>query len=80
MPLARPSFRLFGNPSASEPWGFTLFGHHLCLNIFVQRGQMSISPAFIGAEPNVRPNISTRYQVAISLLFRRSSIGAHGKA
>lgn len=30
-----------------------LFGHHLCLNVFIARQQMVIGPVFLGAEPNV---------------------------
>src|SRR5262245_8006528 len=29
------NFFLFGTPSMSEPWGWQLFGHHLCLNCFL---------------------------------------------
>ncbi|KAK1531230.1 hypothetical protein CPAR01_10879, partial [Colletotrichum paranaense] len=47
------SFTLFGEPSETEPWGYMLFGHHLCLNVFIARQQMVIGPVFIGAEPNV---------------------------
>ncbi|KAK1699849.1 hypothetical protein BDP55DRAFT_689879 [Colletotrichum godetiae] len=46
------SFTLFGVPSETEPWGYMLFGHHLCLNVFIARQQMVIGPVFIGAEPN----------------------------
>jgi len=46
------NFVLFGMPSASRPWGFQLYGHHLCLNIFLYRRQIVISPWFTGAEPN----------------------------
>lgn len=47
------SFCLFGKPSTSDPWGWSYYGHHLCVNVFVWGGQMVISPVFIGAEPNV---------------------------
>lgn len=47
-------FSFFGAPAVNEPWGFSFFGHHLCLNIFIMKKQMVISPAFIGAEPSVR--------------------------
>lgn len=30
-----------------------LFGHHLCLNVFIAGQQMVIGPVFLGAEPNV---------------------------
>ncbi|PWY84383.1 hypothetical protein BO83DRAFT_303627 [Aspergillus eucalypticola CBS 122712] len=45
-------FALYGVPSTTEPWGFSLTGHHMCLNIFIMGKQMTISPVFIGAEPN----------------------------
>ena len=46
------NFSLFGEPSTTQPWGWSLFGHHLCLNCFVLNNQMVLSPDFIGAEPN----------------------------
>jgi hypothetical protein len=45
-------FCLYGEPSASEPWGWQFFGHHLVLNCFVLGDQMVFTPAFWGAEPN----------------------------
>ena len=47
------NFLLFGEPSLEGPWGWNLYGHHLCLNCFVLGKQMVISPTFMGAEPNV---------------------------
>ncbi|KAH8660414.1 hypothetical protein BX600DRAFT_383209 [Xylariales sp. PMI_506] len=47
------NFSLFGIPSLTEPWGWQLTGHHLCLNCFVLGDQQVISPVFMGAEPNV---------------------------
>lgn len=47
------NFVLFGEPSAIQPWGFSFYGHHLCLNIFLYKTQLVISPWFTGAEPNV---------------------------
>lgn len=46
------TFCLFGEPSLSNPWGWQLFGHHLCLNCLVLGEQMVLSPAFWGAEPS----------------------------
>jgi hypothetical protein len=46
------TFCLFGQPSTSEPWGWQLFGHHLCINCFVIGEQMVLTPAFWGAEPS----------------------------
>ncbi|KAK3310389.1 uncharacterized protein B0T15DRAFT_407436 [Chaetomium strumarium] len=44
---------LFGKPSETAPWGFSFYGHHLCLNVFLYRTQAVISPWFTGAEPNL---------------------------
>ena len=41
----------FGEPSATEPWGWQLFGHHLCLTCFIVGTQMTLTPTFMGAEP-----------------------------
>lgn len=46
-------FCLFGQPAADRPWGFNLFGHHLCLNVFALAGELVIGPFFLGAEPNL---------------------------
>ena len=45
------TFVLFGAPSTEAPWGWQLFGHHLCLNCFLIGGQMVLTHAFMGAEP-----------------------------
>ncbi|KAF2014636.1 hypothetical protein BU24DRAFT_482150 [Aaosphaeria arxii CBS 175.79] len=47
------NFVLFGQPSAEKPWGFSFYGHHLCLNILLHKSQIVIAPWFTGAEPNV---------------------------
>ena len=47
------NFLLFGEPSVDQPWGWNMYGHHLCLNVFILGSQMVISPTFMGAEPNV---------------------------
>jgi Protein of unknown function (DUF3500) len=44
-------FCLFGTPDPVKPWGWQLFGHHLCLSCFVIDRQMVLSPTFLGAEP-----------------------------
>lgn len=46
-------FCLFGEPSVDRPWGFNIFGHHLCLNVFTLAGEVVVGPFFVGAEPNV---------------------------
>lgn len=47
------NFVLFGEPSSLDAWGFSFYGHHLCLNIFFYKSQIIISPWFTGAEPNI---------------------------
>ncbi|RMZ79849.1 hypothetical protein DV737_g3264, partial [Chaetothyriales sp. CBS 132003] len=47
------NFLIFGTPSTSSPWGWSLYGHHLCLNTFFIGSQIIISPTFTGAEPNL---------------------------
>lgn len=44
---------VMGEPSATEPWGFQLDGHHLILNCFVLGDQVVMTPAFWGSEPAV---------------------------
>lgn len=46
------NFRLFGTPSLTTPWGFTFFGHHLCLAVVFLGKRMIIGPTFMGAEPD----------------------------
>jgi hypothetical protein len=47
------NFTLMGEPSAKEPWGWQLEGHHLIINYFVLGDQVVMSPAFWGSEPVV---------------------------
>lgn len=48
------NFVMFGaQPSTERPWGFSFYGHHLCLNVFFYKRQMVLSPWFTGAEPNI---------------------------
>jgi hypothetical protein len=47
-------FTVMGTPSATEPWGFQLDGHHLIINYFVLGDQVVMAaPNFMGAEPPV---------------------------
>ncbi|KAH9205681.1 hypothetical protein DL95DRAFT_429897 [Leptodontidium sp. 2 PMI_412] len=47
------NFLIFGSPSTTEPFGWLLYGHHLCLSVFIWKTQIVVAPTFIGAEPNV---------------------------
>ena len=42
---------VFGTPSATQPWGWQLWGHHLDVHCFIIGRQMVLTPTFIGAEP-----------------------------
>ncbi|HVT70497.1 MAG TPA: DUF3500 domain-containing protein [Trebonia sp.] len=42
---------VFGPPSADEPWGWQLDGHHLVVNCVVAGDEITITPAFMGSEP-----------------------------
>lgn len=42
---------LMGQPSADQPWGWQIDGHHLVINYFVLRDQVVMSPVFLGSEP-----------------------------
>ncbi|KAK7529146.1 uncharacterized protein J3D65DRAFT_643144 [Phyllosticta citribraziliensis] len=52
------NFRFFSgkdgraSTAPSEPWGFTFFGHHLCLCVVFSGRRMVIGPSFMGAEPD----------------------------
>ena len=42
---------IFGTPSAAEPWGWQLDGHHLIINCFMLGDQLVLTPQFMGSEP-----------------------------
>jgi len=44
-------FTMMGTPSADEPWGWQLDGHHLVINYFVLGDQVVMTPTFMGSEP-----------------------------
>lgn len=46
-------FTLMGQPSATEPWGWQIDGHHLVINYFVMGDQVVMTPVFLGGEPAV---------------------------
>jgi hypothetical protein len=44
-------FTIMGRPSAGEPWGWQIDGHHLVINYFVLGDQVVMTPTFMGSEP-----------------------------
>ena len=47
---------VMGRPSATEPWGWQLDGHHAIVNYFVLGDQVVMTPTFAGSEPVVAPS------------------------
>jgi hypothetical protein len=47
---------IYGKPSATEPWGWQLQGHHAIINYFVLGDQVVMTPLFIGSEPVRAPS------------------------
>ena len=45
---------VMGTPSAEEPWGWQLDGHHLIINTFVLGDQVIMTPAFWGSSTMMR--------------------------
>lgn len=46
------NLNIFGTPALDQPWGWNLYGHHLCLNTLFVGDQQFFTPVFFGAEPN----------------------------
>ena len=44
-------FKVMGLPSATQPWGWQINGHHLVINVFVLGDQVVMTPTFLGGEP-----------------------------
>jgi hypothetical protein len=63
---------VMGEPSATQPWGFQVDGHHLILNYFVLGDQVVMSPAFYGSEPVVAP--SGKY-AGLAILQKEQAMG-----
>ena len=42
---------VMGTPSADEPWGWQIDGHHLIVNCLVLGDQVTMTPMFMGSEP-----------------------------
>ena len=47
---------IMGTPSATEPWGWQLDGHHAIVNYFVLGDQVVMTPFFVGSEPVIAPS------------------------
>lgn len=69
---------IFGTPDKSEPWAVQLDGHHIGVNLSISGPRLTISPSFIGTQPqtfrignaSIRPlkgEIDTAYKLVNSL-------------
>jgi hypothetical protein len=72
-------FALFGTPTADEPWGWQLFGHHVAVNWVSVGGREVVAPVFIGAEPALSdgahtPIFDAREQSALRLAASLTSL------
>jgi hypothetical protein len=47
---------IFGTPSAEQPWGWQIDGHHLNVNCAVIGDQVVMTPTFMGSEPVEAPS------------------------
>jgi hypothetical protein len=63
---------IMGEPSATEPWGWQLDGHHLIINFFVLGDQVVMTPTFMGSEP---PRADTGRYAGTSILDDELSAG-----
>ena len=64
--------QIFGKPSATEPWGWKLEGHHAIINYLVLGDQVVMTPLFIGSEPVRAP--SGKYK-GLEILQREQNDG-----
>ena len=64
--------QIYGKPSATDPWGWKLEGHHAIINYFVLGDQVVMTPLFIGSEPVKAP--SGKYK-GIEILQKEQSDG-----
>ncbi|MBI2187334.1 MAG: DUF3500 domain-containing protein [Acidobacteria bacterium] len=46
---------IFGTPSATTPWAWTLEGHHISTHFTIRGTQVSTAPMFLGSQPNDLP-------------------------
>ena len=47
---------VFGKPGVDEIWGVQLDGHHCAVNVTVIGNAVTVTPAFLGAEPAIIPS------------------------
>jgi uncharacterized protein DUF3500 len=80
-------FSVFGAPSARDPWGWRVEGHHVSLNFTVVNGALAASPSFFGSNPAEVPDgpkkglrILARQEDAARALLLALDAGQRAKA
>jgi hypothetical protein len=53
---------IFGKPSADGPWAFQIDGHHVGVNLAIQGDQLTMSPSFIGTQPEAFHIADAKYR------------------
>jgi hypothetical protein len=49
-------FAVFGSPEGSQPWGWRVGGHHVCVHVTVAGSSSVVLPLFLGANPATTPD------------------------
>ena len=57
---------MFGDPENDGSWGFQLDGHHCAINFLVHGDNVSIVPAFLGAEPVAETYNGTTFDIFLN--------------
>lgn len=65
---------IWGKPNDSEPWGMKYEGHHISINLTVDRDRYSLSPMFLGTDP---AEVSTTRYAGIRVLSKEEDYGFH---
>jgi hypothetical protein len=53
---------IFGDPAADSRWAFQLDGHHLGINVTISGERVTLSPSFIGTQPEKFQIADTEYR------------------
>ena len=53
---------IFGEPSATKPWAFQIDGHHVGVNVAVEGEALTMSPSFIGTQPQAFSIAGKKYR------------------
>jgi hypothetical protein len=66
------NINIFGDPSLAQPWGWNFYGHHISLNCLFIGGRMTLTPVFLGSEPN---SIDAGNYTGLEILKEHATLG-----